>query len=70
MSEQPQVCYTEHPVTKLTVVLRRGAMGYYDTEYSRCCPDVLNCRIGVTKEQEQAMVAGSMFGWDCPAAKL
>lgn len=48
-------------------MLIRGRSGYRPFE-SRFTPDEFNAQIGITPEGVQAMLAGSMFGWDCPAA--
>ena len=56
------------------MALERGKQGYFPTdeggnpETSRKAADMLNQKLGVTKAQEAAMAAGSMFGWDTPAA--
>lgn len=51
--------------------------GYYASTYTdrktldecRELVDLLNGRLGINREVEAAMLAGSMFGWDVPGAK-
>lgn len=45
----------------------RGESGYCPI-YSAADPDELNASLGVSKAEAAAMLAGSMFGWDCPGA--
>ena len=56
------------------IAIERGKRGYLVTD-NECAPslarkaaDLLNRKLGVSKAQEAAMSAGSMFGWDTPAA--
>ena len=35
---------------------------------SEIAVEVFNRPLGVTPEQVEAMLAGSLFGWNCPAA--
>jgi len=61
--------------TGMIVIYKRGETGYYKTdipyaskEEARAIVDEQNALGGVTKGQEAAMAAGSMFGFDVPAA--
>lgn len=72
----PKLCLTVLPHTGELVNIKRGIGGYYpsdwnrpkDRTYNRETADYANESLGVSKAQEAAMVAGSMFGWERPAA--
>ena len=70
----PEKSFAHLESTGAIVVILKGEKGYVPTaNYPVDCDpkesvDALNATIGVTKAQAAAMVAGSMFGWDKPAA--
>lgn len=74
-SSLPKQCYGTLLDTGKIVIYKRGETGYYKTdipyttkEDARALVDEHNARGGVSKAQEAAMAAGSMFGFDVPAA--
>ena len=63
------------PSTEELIIIKRGEKGYYRCEFStedkpfnRELADDRNVKLGVSKAQEAAMLAGSMYGWEVPAA--
>lgn len=71
----PELCYSVEKNTGKLIVIKRGEKGYYNTNYNtenadsnRACADFQNEKLGVTVVQRAAMEAGSMFGWNTPAA--
>lgn len=71
----PEQCYSLLLDTGKIVVLKKGETGYYPTdipfkskEEAREIVDHQNKMLGVTRAQEEAMKAGSMFGFAVPAA--
>ena len=71
----PERCYSILESTGEIIVLARGKSGYYKTDFSssdkafnKQFVNERNEALGVTKAQAAAMYAGSMFGWDTPAA--
>lgn len=74
-SSLPEKCYAVIPGGEEIVVVTRGEKGYSHTDkygHDRAAAqeivDGYNECEGVTKAQATAMLAGSMFGWDTPAA--
>ena len=74
-SSLPEWCYSTLPDTGELVILKQGEQGYHRTkvilhtaEDYRRYADKMNSDLGVSKAQEAAMLTGSMFGWDAPAA--
>lgn len=71
----PEFCYANQPTDNSCIIIKRGEMGYYPVKFdadmygaSEAEVDAMNQSLEVTKAQKQAMIAGSMFGWDVPAS--
>lgn len=72
----PPRCVSVEPFTGQLINLRRGVHGYWgsdwsrsdDPQFNRQSADLINQRMGVTKAQEAAMLAGSMFRWESKLA--
>ena len=74
-SSLPVQCYGILPSTGEITLLQRGEKGYLKTdlpvntkEVNRALVDEYNNNLGITKAQAAAMLGGSMFGWETPAA--
>ena len=74
--ELPQQCYSMKPHHGTRILIQRGESGYTPLEDKVMLFDELrqkingqNAELSVTRAQEEAMLAGSMLGWDVPAAK-
>ena len=73
-SSLPDKCFSYLESTGEMIVITKGEKGYRPTGAvgagvtPREAVDAANKTIGVTRPQEEAMVAGSMFGWHVPGA--
>ncbi len=69
MAKLPLRCFAHLPSTGETIAINRGETGYYSVVSSRT-PEQLNAALPEppTPEQVEAMLAGSMFGWEQPIA--
>lgn len=71
----PEKCFSALATTGEIITVSKGEKGYTPTgQYpqngvsQKEAAAALNEAAGITRAQEAAMVAGSMFGWDTPAA--
>lgn len=71
----PEHCYAALPSSGQFIEVRRGETGYYpctystgDRAYNQVLANYFNAHEGISKAQAAAMLAGSMFGWNVPAA--
>ena len=73
-SSLPPHCFSILPSSGELIIITRGEKGYLlsemkiDGKSNREVADIANAAVGTTKAQEAAMLAGSMFGWQTPAA--
>lgn len=74
-SSLPEQCYGVLPDIGELIIIKKGESGYYRTDVSMGCKeenralaDEYNGKLGVSKAQAAAMMAGSMFGWAVPGA--
>jgi hypothetical protein len=66
----PELCAAVRPETGETILIKRGVPGYFEIEERASPAKIYNELRGITPEQVQAMIAGSMFGWDAPVANV
>lgn len=71
----PDLCWSVLPSEGSLIYIKRGEGGYHlakeqtvNPEINRYLADHYNQKHGISKAQENAMVIGSMFGWDKPLA--
>ena len=74
-SSLPDRCYVYLATENVIGIIHKGERGYYKTdlvpesrEEGKQTADGYNRNLGVSKRQAAAMAAGSMFGWETPAA--
>lgn len=67
--ELPRRCYARLPSTGEPILILRGERGYWTINLD-LDPDAMNAMLGVTPAQREAMLTGSMFGWDIPGATV
>lgn len=68
LAKLPEFCYAYHPTTQEPIIIKRGEDGYYPPKSPDVWVEEINGILGVTEEQEEAMLAGSLFGWGAPCA--
>jgi hypothetical protein len=74
--ELPEMCVAVlQPEDKL-IGIKRGERGYFQMydgtvtgRAARLVADRMNDALQVTPQQREAMLTGSLFGWDCPGAR-
>lgn len=71
----PEQCYSVLSGSDEIIIIKRGEKGYFKTDIPVTDKDEAwsivneyNAKLGVSKAQEEAMKAGSMFGFQVPAA--
>jgi len=71
----PDFCLSVLPNKGTLICIQRGRDGYQlsnldcgKTSLNRRLADSQNAKRGVSRLQEQAMLCGALFGWDCPQA--
>ncbi len=79
LSKLPAECLSVLNTTGEAILIRAGERGYYpiihqpsillrEGETMDAYADRMNAEDGISKAQRRAMEAGSMFGWEVPAA--
>lgn len=73
----PEQCYSVLSSSGALILIEKGKKGYAEVGFSstnsatnRKMADDLNARRGIYRQQEAAMVGGSLFGWSTPAARI
>ena len=75
-SDLPEMCVAILQPENVLIGIKRGHRGYFQMydgmvkgDAARIVADRINRALHVTPRQREAMLVGSMMGWDCPAAR-
>jgi hypothetical protein len=66
LADLPEICAAAHPTEGIAILIKRGERGYWPSE--GMAVDEFNARRGITPAQREAMLHGSVFGFDAPIA--
>lgn len=66
----PEMCYGISPFTHDPVRIIRGENNFYGMRGREQCVYELNKAAGVSKQQQQAMMGGVIYGWNSCHADL
>jgi hypothetical protein len=67
LNDLPPMCASREPSSGKPTYLRRGHKGYWPAP-SGLDVEAYNAELGVSEAQAEAMLTGSVFGFDCPGA--
>jgi len=72
IAKLPQKCVAPHPYDGSFIIIKTGEMGFYPAPMitSQELADKMNASWGVSAAHIEAMVSGSCFGWEVPAANV
>lgn len=64
----PNRSFATHPTTGRVVKITKNVAGYEEINCGQLTAEMMNEIANVSPEQAEAMLVGSMFGWDVPGA--
>lgn len=75
--EAPELCYVAVPERAELGIVKWGEKGYFKTSYgpfqtskdAQTFANEMNARLGISPAVAEAMLAGSLFGWEIPAVQ-
>jgi hypothetical protein len=72
----PEMCVAVLNPGEVLIGIKRGILGYFQMydgmvqgEAAKIVADRMNQALSVTPQQREAMLVGSMMGWNCPGAR-
>lgn len=68
LSKLPDHCAAMHPTENFPILIKKGESGYYPLSGNEENVDQYNKDRDVTPQQVEAMLAGSVFGFQVPGA--
>lgn len=66
---QHTVFAVKHPTDSRLVWAKRGEVGFWESDSIAAPIETWNERQGITAEQADSALVGSVFGWDVPGAR-
>jgi hypothetical protein len=65
----PDFCFAINDEQKNTIMIKKGIEGYSIVSNQVLDVKIMNEKLGITDEQKELMILGSMFGFNIPKLK-